>query len=235
MINNIYFWLFFKSIKKSQVVQMPAPYSNCHHVNSIDTPLSRELAKFNMPYSRVNCLVLCQQKQTIDQIGCYDMRYPKLFDAQPCRNESSFRKLKSVMFYSSQCTDLCPLECSTTRFDVSVSYFDFPSYVVFKRILSSDLEHLEVLFRTKNITYDIFSKSLAAVNIFYSEIKTTVMQESAAMTFVELLGNIGGTISLFISFSLLGFVEFIELVIQATISMVLKQRNRNLTTINDHL
>lgn len=58
------------------------------------------------------------------------------------------------------------------------------------------------------------------------------MEESPAMTVVELISNIGGTIGLFISFSILGVVEFIELVIEAAIIMV-KSRAANKNKTND--
>lgn len=212
------------------------PYSKCVRKESINTILSREIERLNMSYSRTNCLILCQQKQKIDQLGCYDMRFPRLFDAPPCRNQTMFSNLRSVTFLNSLCNDLCPQECDMTHFDVSVSYLDFPTYLTYKDILATYLEQLAKLFKTENITYEMFAKSFVGVNIYFNEFKVTEMEETAAMSFVELVSNIGGTIGLFISFSLLGFVEFIELVIESII-LTWKSRkqteNRNNNNNND--
>lgn len=211
---------------------MPKPFSNCMNKESIDTELSRELVKLNLTYSRSNCLVLCEQKQNIDELGCYDMRYPRIFNAKPCKEKHSYEQLKDVIFYSSKCSNLCPHQCETVNFDVTVSYSDFPSYLMYKRILMTDMDKLAALLKTRKITHEVFSRSLAAVDIHFNEVKVTEMEESPAMTVVELISNIGGTIGLFISFSILGVVEFIELVIEAAIIMV-KSRAANKNKTND--
>lgn len=207
-------------------MQMQKPYSNCLQVDSINTKLSVEMAKMNMSYSRSNCLQLCQQKQTIDKINCYDMRLPRIFDSQPCRNKSAYNRLMNLTFLSSQCSDLCPQECQTVSFDVSVSYFDFPTYLMYKGILMNNEQTLKKFFKTDNITHEMFSNSLAAVNIHFNEIKITEMEEFAAMSFVELVSNVGGTIGLFIEFNLLAFVEFAEVVVEASIISFKRRRAR---------
>lgn len=206
---------------------------------SINTVLSREVERLNMSYSRTNCLILCHQKQIIDKVGCYDIRFPRILDAQPCRNQSSFNQLRSVSFLNSLCTDLCPQECEITHFDVSVSYLDFPTYLTYKDILATYLDQLAKLFKTENITYEMFAKSFVGVNIYFNEIKVTEMEESASMNFAELVSNIGGTIGIFVSFSLLGLVEFIELVIESIIlslkarsQKMSERKNNNVNTIN---
>lgn len=208
-----------KDIKKTWVSQKPVPYSKCQVKDSVNTVLSREMARINMPYSRSNCFILCLQKQIIEEVGCYDMRYPRIFDAQPCANLSSYIELSEMSFFNSRCSELCPHECEMISFDATVSYFDFPTYLMYRTIVlnKGNLESIFRLFKDEEITFETFAKSFAGVNIYFNEIKVTEMRESAAMTFVELISNIGGTIGLFIEFTLLGCVEFIELVIEAAI------------------
>lgn len=76
---------------------------------------------------------------------------------------------------------------------------------------------LSRIFKTENITYEMFRKSFAAVNVYFNEIKMTEMEEAEAMTFVELISDIGGTMGLFISFSILGLIEFVEVIVEAAV------------------
>lgn len=147
------------------------------------------------------------------------MRYPRIFDAKPCENLTAYIILNDMMFSNSKCADLCPHECETISFDATVSYFDFPTYLMYRTIMlnKGNLDKIFRLFQEEEITFETFAKSFAGVNIYFNEIKVTEMRESAAMSFVELISNIGGTIGLFIEFTLLGCVEFIELVIEAAV------------------
>lgn len=206
-----------KDIRKTRVTKKPMPYSKCVSKKSIKTNLSQEMSKLNMHYSRANCLILCQQKQNIDQLGCYDMRLPRIFDAPPCNDQTSYNQLKSVTFKNSLCIDLCPQECQTVHFDVSTSYLDFPTYLTYRYLVMNNIGILSRIFKTENITYEMFRKSFAAVNLYFNEIKMTEMEEAESMTFVELISDIGGTIGLFISFSILGLIEFVEVIVEAAV------------------
>lgn len=193
---------------------MPHPYSNCQFKETIDTVLSQEMKKLNITYSRNNCFTLCRQKQTIDQIGCYDMRFPAILGAAPCKTMNEFQLIKNLTIETSLCPQYCPKECLTTQYETSVSYLDIPTYLSYQDILTTNQESLVKVFRNRHISYDMLSKSFAGARIHFQEVKVTEMEESAAMSFVELVSNIGGTIGLFIEFSLMTCVDFVELMIE---------------------
>lgn len=50
-------------------------------------------------------------------------------------------------------------------------------------------------------------------SIFYKEIKYTEIIETPSMTFVDLIAAIGGMMGLFLGFSIMVIVEFIELLL----------------------
>lgn len=206
---------FQKSLTKTQVTQMPRPYSNCLPLESIDTVLSREMNKLNMTYSRINCFTLCRQKQIIDQIGCYDLRFPRILDAESCTSQSQFQRIRNnITIDTSLCPEMCPQECQTSYYDTSISYVDLFTYLSYLDILGTNRETLYRVFKTRNLTYDMFTQSFAGVQIHFREVKVTEMEESAAMSFVDLVSNIGGTIGLFIQFSLMSCVGFLELMVE---------------------
>lgn len=188
---------------------MPYPFSNCVEFHSqLDNVYSKEMKKLGMKYIRKNCLALCQQKLIIDMFGCYSLEFPKILDAKPCVNLTtySFDNLD-------ECFESCPYECKSRRYDVSVSYSDFPTVNYVDRLIQNDPQFYEHLYNTNEINYDMVKKSFVRLFIFYDEIKATFISESAKITFVDLIANIGGTLGLFIGISVLSLVEILELLI----------------------
>ena len=53
--------------------------------------------------------------------------------------------------------------------------------------------------------------SLVKIFVYFDQIKYTRVNEAPAVTFVDLIANIGGELGLFIGISLLSLVELIEL------------------------
>lgn len=53
--------------------------------------------------------------------------------------------------------------------------------------------------------------SLVKIFVYFDQIKYTRITEASAVTFVDLIANIGGELGLFIGISFLSFVELIEL------------------------
>lgn len=77
---------------------LPSPYSDCVQTENVDTLISREMQRVGFNYSRRNCMVFCQQMQTIDYFGCYDFNLPRMFDAQPCDTYEHFQQLSAFSF-----------------------------------------------------------------------------------------------------------------------------------------
>ena len=66
---------------------------------------------------------------------------------------------------------------------------------------------------------------MAAVRIYYDELRETVINQEAKMSWTDLVSNIGGSLGLFLGMSFLSIVEFIELFIR-TILIILKKDNK---------
>lgn len=211
-------------ISKKLTENLPVPYSNCLDSNSIDTVLSREMKRIGLKYSRKNCLFLCEQQQNIDKIGCNDMRRPRLFNAPLCDSKVSYQSIGNTAINMSLCIDMCPIECSLVTYDLSVSYLEYPSYNTFYQF--QDKLNLSSLFGTKNVTYKMFQESVAGARIYFKDIKYTEITESPSMTIDNLLAFIGGTMGLFIGFSVMIVVEIVELIVEM-ISIILKNNYRS--------
>lgn len=179
-------------------------------------------------YSRTNCMILCEQKQKIVQLGCYDMRYPAILGAPPCNKKTQFEQLSQLKLNLSECASQCPYECNTEDFSLSISYTDFPSWDFYYQKLHSNADFYEKLFNLSvdDITYEMFTASVASVFLYYDDLVDTQITESPSLTLVTLISNIGGIMGLFIGVSILSFVEFIELAVTFVIIVCQEYRNR---------
>jgi hypothetical protein len=182
------------SISKTITRALPAPYSNCQYQELINTVLSKELNKLNIPYSRSNCMTLCEQMQIIQSLGCYDMRLPPILNARPCRNKSEFFALNNFLFDYTECYDLCPYECVTIEYDASTSYGTYPSYNYYVNETLVDRDYYSKMYRVDNITFEEFQKGVAKVFIYYENLKYTEISSSPEWDIMDLIANIGGTL-----------------------------------------
>jgi acid-sensing ion channel 5 len=190
---------------------LPHPYSECVSADKVDTLISREMKTLGMKYTRRNCLDLCRVKNSIDQIGCADWRYPQILNATPCQ---SFSKAVNIKYNFDNYLKYCPFECKTISFDLTISNDDYPTYFHFSFLNSILGEKYKKLFRTPNVTYEMFKKSFTYVFIEMEDLKVTNIKESPTITLTDLLASIGGTIGFFIGVSILSLVNIISLMIE---------------------
>lgn len=193
-------------LTKTTSKSLASPYSDCKEANNVDTMLSREMARHGYAYSRRNCMIFCEQKQIIDQLGCYDLRLPRILDATPCYTKELLRAISKIRFNFSECFDPCPFECATVTYDVSTSYDYFPTFNYYY-----DSNTLPNVFMNEYMSFELFKGSVAAVSIYYDQLMYTDISDSPTMLIADLIANIGGTLGLFIGVSILSFIELVEL------------------------
>jgi hypothetical protein len=197
-------------LSKTITMNLPWPYSDCQDADTVDTLLSREMKRLGFAYTRDNCMVFCQQKQVIDEAGCYDARFPAILNAKPCLTYDEFNYLFIIINYT-ECNDYCPFECKTVSYSTSISYGTFPSVNYCYDNLSLTVLNNDYGMNFSNCAY--FKDSMASVSIRFKELKYTDISDSPTMFLGDLIANIGGTMGLFVGVSVLSFVEIIELVI----------------------
>lgn len=73
------------------------------------------------------------------------------------------------------------------------------------------------------VTFETLQQSFLYLEIMYnSDIEYTSITEQPAVTPIELIANVGGTLGLFIGVSLLSFLEMVEILIKI-ISILIKK------------
>lgn len=217
--------VIFVSETKSET--QTKPYSECVPNESVNTPLGMLMRSREIKYTYSNCLVVCQQKLIFDKYKCQLSYLPIISEGDPiCHNRTIYEAINSAEWDTSICSDWCPIECSTSHFDVSVSSTKYPSFSVYYDTINSDLPFYASLFGTENITYEMFQKSVASVRVTFKHLKYTEIVEMPTMSVVDFISSIGGTMGLFLGFSFMICVEFIELSLDFIILFIKDRRKK---------
>ena len=154
----------------------------------------------------------------INKCKCFYPRFNKLkSDVRPCRSlfdlecinkqEEEFRDAKVY----DGCLSECPLECLKQTFDLQESSLDFPTEEDYE-FLKSDIymKELEEEVKVNLSSFDKYKKQFAAVNIFYPYLQYTEITEFPKTTIIELISNVGGSMGVFLGFTLFSFFELVE-------------------------
>jgi hypothetical protein len=138
-------------------------------------------------------------------------------DVRPCLNvtdlicvENSYNTF-SLDEYQ---TKSCPLECDSTAFDLSLSSLEYPdenTYELFKNGYKYDAIYLKYFNLT--LTYDLFKSNAAFFTVYFSNLQYTEITESPKTSMYDLFTQIGGSLGMFVSFSIFTLFELVEIAI----------------------
>jgi hypothetical protein len=224
-------------LTKTVYNKQPAPYSDCLDTqDTFDSDLFRSTVSITGTYEQKFCLQLCFQRYLINSCGCYDVTSISFNN-----NNSSACNITQILecghlafvnFYKSpmavSCFQECPQECTLVEYNLALSQSDFPTpfyadlLMQYDRLYNND---------KKNFTsYQQVKQSVISVDIFFSELAYTSIDEVPAKTFEQFFGDIGGLMGLCIGTSLLSFIEFIELLI--TLAQILVSSRGKTSPVN---
>ena len=218
------------SLTKNSWRKEPKPYSDCiGDLTSIDSYPSKTYKQSfspNKTYSYFECWKKCQGNFFISFCNCSIQENVKSHRA--CYSGNNFRQdaicTKSAFeifptnpIYLKECD--CPIECSNTYYQYSVSSSQFPT----RKYSSYLLENNLIKTQYPNITtHEHLKKNVARIEIFFDEMKETVIEESIKTGISDLISNLGGTLGLFLGLSFLSLIEFVEVFLQALIVLIRK-------------
>ena len=158
-------------IQKTDDIKLPFPYSKCdRNINSRTSYLAKEIIENNMTYRQINCFEMCYHN--------YLARFAE-------SRKISVRDAYDVVVFDfkGNCSKLCPLECTSTTFEISKNEF---------KLSPSDPISLRMTF-------------------YYSDRKYTEITQSIKMKLSDFISNTGGLLGLFLDlsfFSAYGFIIF---------------------------
>jgi hypothetical protein len=200
------------SMKKLITERLPPLFSDCRSEYPDDSIYDIYKQK-RFIYKSRDCFNLCIQKLIVENCGCYSLLYDIHDESIPVcdfyseclRNycnpitlQSLFKPLERSCFntYANQyCVSLCPTECYSVSYDLTLSYSDFPNQE-FADKLAAKTNILQYFYEDKSIknkyiTVDLMKYKFAKVKIFFSDLSYTFVTEKEKMEWIDFLANIG--------------------------------------------
>jgi hypothetical protein len=98
-------------------------------------------------------------------------------------------------------------------FDLTISTDDYPTPYHFNYLRSFLGDYYKTLFQSNEVTYEMFKSSFTLVFIEMDDLKVTSISEIPSITPTDLLASLGGTLGLFVGYSILSLAELMELLI----------------------
>jgi len=218
----------FISLKKTLAKIEPYPYGECRDfTDGFESDLYKFIIKSNKTYRQYDCLNLCIQRIIKMKCNCFYTKYPMYIHAEPCLNSTALECISSIERgyangYSEKCLNECPLECESVTYDYTVSSLIFPSKEFYQATVN-DLDFMKRNFAA-NLSFDLFKEEYLSLNVFISTNKYTLITEIPKITQTDLITNVGGSIGIFLGFSIFSLIEVMELLIQCVFIALFKKR-----------
>jgi hypothetical protein len=198
-------------LNKYSIIKQPFPYSECTQnlisIDSYDSECYRKLITTKLTYSYDDCVRMCFQKLISENCDCQSVTYDYVYNKslRKCVIEKSNKindtnclvdswnymtKNSSVL---KECD--CPFECEFNGYQYSISFSEFPTKYYFNY-----LKNKSYLIKNNypNISFDEMKQSIAKIQIFYDDLKHTLVSQEVKVGMEDLISNIGGIMGLFL-------------------------------------
>jgi hypothetical protein len=197
------------------------------------------LEKSGRSYSQKQCFELCFNLKYFELNPCnctfvpWDQVFAKCYASVEMYSKlyncsENFRTKFSENSFEQKCSEYCPLECNSIEYSLSTYTLDYP---VTGKISDRDkYKH----FDSKFDTYEEVQSSFYSLVIYYKDLKYTLIKEEPNMVLADLVSNIGGLLGVFIGYSLISFIEIIELIIACFPIAKNKKRNEAIDEIKEN-
>ena len=191
------------SIERTELHRSAAPYpSKC----------SKKIINKHFPghYTVATCRETCFQQNFYKSCGIMDAAF--LYHQKDKRNINLTAHLgvgNCVSKFFARVLDGklhcdCPLPCFEEQFKTSTSYSSWPS--------GADLRFYKPVFakalKKQEISSEFIYANFLAINVFFKDLRYTIIEDTPAVCSSELLGSIGGALGLFIGASCFSAIEF---------------------------
>ena len=210
------------SVKRIYTQKYPSPYSDCIDLKSYSSDLYDFIVGANLTYRQQDCFKLCIQRDIIVSCGCYSLEYPKLTIIQTSNATNSTRACLTLSEYDclddkkknfnvQECRERsCPLECDSVTFDLSLSSLINPHLKEFNSFSPQEIAAYQKVIGA-NLTYEGFRTTWINVKVYFSTLQYTEISESPKVSIIDLFTQIGGSLGMFVSFSIFTLFELFEM------------------------
>ena len=181
--------------------------------------------KLNQKYRQTDCFNLCFQRVVNIKCQCNfpgiaqtDTMLPSCVNAiqQACMSlQYDDFKINTTEF-KNRCAVDCSLECYSVDFNLDISLLDYVSKDYYNLVVSDPVRrvYLESVVFNETLSYELYKESFVALNVYMTTTQHTEITQAPKTTLVDLVANLGGTIGIFLGFSVFSLVEMGELCTQ---------------------
>jgi len=225
----------FITVHRTFSEKLGEPYNNClkdPEEFQKNKTLIQHLTNSGRSYSQKQCFDLCFNLKYFEtnQCDCTYEPWDQVFAQCYARAKKfstlyncseKFRTKFSENSFEQKCSEYCPLECDSIEYSLSTYTLDYPTTgSISERDYS---KHFSSQFET----YEEVEKSFYSLVIFYKDLKYTYIKEEPYMVLADLISNIGGILGVFIGYSIISFMEIIELLIAIFYPFKKNKENQN--------
>ena len=209
------------NIKRTYISNVQSPYTECIDLTSYRSDLFDFIVNSSLysTYRQKDCFDLCKQQSIIKNCGCYHTGFcnpSHNLNVRPCLNLTDYDCYTS-RFYAFDPVDCasksCPLECESVQYELMLSNHIYPHY-----------SYYPVSNETFSATsYEAWRTQFLKLYVYYNTLSYTQISVVPAMSSVDLITNIGGTLSLIVSMSLFSFIEMFEVLFLIVYALLFKK------------
>ena len=208
---------YFK-VKRIYEKKLAAPFNQCFK-DVASFPFNKTLIEFllntKQVYSQKDCIDLCRNLKYIEANSCECSLnslnevfvskceiYNKSETSDTCEAKfiKNFQKNKPI----ETCSQYCPLECDSFKYEIS----HLLEQILSNGNITEGFEYPQ--FRT----YENVSRSFVSIAVYFDDLKYTLINQKPKIEIFDLISNMGGIFGLFLGMGLLSFVELFEIILE---------------------
>jgi len=204
----------FFIIKRIFDKKLEQPYNSCLKDLSkfeFNQTVIEYLKKINHDYTQKECITVCRNlkyNETNTCGCCLDSLEDDIFNK--CYYNTDNLTLRECVdtfmgnFNVGLChLEYCPLECDSFEYDITF----YTESILSAGNISPDNKDLFSNFET----YENVSKTFFSINVYYDDLKYTLISQQPKIELFDLISNLGGILGLFIGFTFISLLEIIEI------------------------
>ncbi|XP_070558969.1 amiloride-sensitive sodium channel subunit gamma-like [Ptychodera flava] len=190
-------------LRRYEYVRQPAPYGNCTSGDEV------YMVNQQFNYSVVLCMKECLQKNLIERCGCVT---DVLIDYDKCSvlntTQQRCRQVVEALYEEDDLNCTCKNPCHEVTYAAQVSSSLWPSerYETHLYGVLAD-KSIKAAITLQDVTES--RRNLVRLKVFFEELNFQTIIQTKAYKIENLLGDIGGTLGLYIGLSVITVVEII--------------------------
>jgi hypothetical protein len=208
-------------IKRLFDEKLEHPFNNCYK-NVSQAPFNQNIIAYfsslKYSYSQKECIEVCRNLISIEESGCNcsinDLSEEFAVKCLEEINDTVLRKCANdflAFFDPKKCYKYFPLQCDSFSYKITLNIQSI--------IASGNITTLRSDYYLDFLTYENMSKTYYGINVYYGDLKYTLINQIPKVEIAGLVSNIGGTFSLFLGLSIGSFLEIIEILIEFIFSL----------------